>query len=119
MANMKTNFEYHVPGTLSEAIELLDRYGASCKVIAGGTDLIPKMKAGIVKFDHLISLKNVDELKHITFDSEKGIHIGANVDLRTTEQDENVQKYYPALFQGMHSMANTQIRNRGTVTGNI
>lgn len=119
MANMKTNFEYHVPGTLRETLELLDRYGAACKVIAGGTDLIPKMKAGIAKFEHLISLKNVEELKHLSFEPEKGIHIGANVDLRTTEQDETVRQYYPALFQGMHSMANTQIRNRGTVAGNI
>lgn len=119
MANTKTNFEYHVPETLEEAIALLDTYGAAGKVIAGGTDLIPKLKAGVAKFDHMISLKKVEELKHITFDPEKGITIGANVDLRTTEHNPYVQKYYPALYQGMHSMANTQIRNRGTVAGNI
>lgn len=119
MANIKTNFEYHVPETLDEALELLDQYKETAKVIAGGTDLIPKLKAGVAKFDHMISLKKIDALKHITFNPEKGITIGANVDLRTTEHNEYVQTYYPALYQGMHSMANTQIRNRGTVVGNI
>lgn len=119
MGNIKTNFEYHVPENLTETLELLDQYKAACKIIAGGTDLIPKIKAGIAKFEHLISLKKLEELKEISFDPKKGITIGANVDLRTTEHDENVQKYYPALYEGMHSMANTQIRNRGTIVGNI
>ena len=101
MANIKTNFEYHVPETLEEALELLDQYKETAKVIAGGTDLIPKLKAGVAKFDHMISLKKIEALK------------------RTTEHNEYVQTYYPALYQGMHSMANTQIRNRGTVVGNI
>ena len=81
MANIKTNFEYHVPETLEEALELLDQYKETAKVIAGGTDLIPKLKAGVAKFDHMISLKKIEALKHITFDPEKGITIGANVDL--------------------------------------
>lgn len=119
MANVKTNFEYHVPSSLSETLDLMSQYKDDCKVIAGGTDLIPKLKAGIAKFSHMISLKNIDELKKITFDPKAGITIGANVDLRTTEANEYVQKYYPALYTGMHSMANTQIRNRGTIVGNI
>lgn len=119
MANVKTNYEYHVPADLKESLSMLAQYGADCKVIAGGTDLIPKLKAGVARFSHMISLKNVEELKEITFDPAKGITIGANVDLRTTEANEYVQKYYPALYTGMHSMANTQIRNRGTIAGNI
>lgn len=119
MANVKTNYEYHVPADVNETLSLLERYGDSGKLIAGGTDLIPKLKAGIAKFDHMISLKQVDALKHIDFEPGKGITIGANVDLRTAEANEYIQKYYPALYTGMHSMANTQIRNRGTITGNI
>lgn len=119
MANGKTNYEYHVPADVKEALSLLEQYRSDCKLIAGGTDLIPKLKAGIAKFSHMISLKQLEELKHIDFDPSKGITIGANVDLRTTEANEYVQKYYPALYTGMHSMANTQIRNRGTIVGNI
>lgn len=119
MANVKTNYEYHVPADVEETLSLLEQYGSDCKLIAGGTDLIPKLKAGIAKFSHMISLKQVEELTHISFDPSRGITIGANVDLRTTEANEYVQKYYPALYTGMHSMANTQIRNRGTIVGNI
>lgn len=119
MANSKTNFEYHVPACLSEALSLLKQYGSDGKIISGGTDLIPKIKAGVVKFDHLISLKQLDELRHITYEPGKGLTIGACVDLRTAEANETIRSLYPALYEGMHSMANTQVRNRGTIAGNI
>lgn len=117
--NYRTNFEYHAPANIQETLELLSKYGSSAKLIAGGTDLIPKVKAGVVKFDHLISLKNVKELKTISFNPENGLVIGGAAVLTDIEADENVKKYYPALYEGIHSMANTQIRNRGTLVGNI
>lgn len=115
----KHNFEYHTPGSVGEALELLDRYGDNGRVIAGGTDLIPKLKAGIAVFDHLISLKKIDELKEIRFDTDSGLSIGARVPLTETESNPELRLLYPALVQGIHSMANTQVRNRGTVMGNI
>jgi carbon-monoxide dehydrogenase medium subunit len=119
LENYKTNFEYHAPNDVKETLELLSRYGNDCKLIAGGTDLIPKIKAGIVKFDHLVSLKNNAELRTMSFDLNGGLTIGACVNLMDTEKSGVVRKYYPALYTGIHCMANTQIRNRGTVTGNI
>lgn len=119
MANLKTNYEYHVPSTVDETLSLLEKYGADCKLMAGGTDMVPKIKAGVFKFDHLISLKKLDSLKEIHFDPSKGITIGSMVALRQAEAHPAILKYYPALYQGMHSMANTQVRNRGTIAGNI
>lgn len=119
MADYKTNFEYHVPHDIQETLELLSRYGDSCKLIAGGTDLIPKLKAGVAKFDHMISLKNIDALQTVSFDPAAGLTIGGCANLRDVENNADVQKYYPALVTGIHSMANTQVRNRGTVVGNI
>jgi carbon-monoxide dehydrogenase medium subunit len=115
----KTNFEYHAPVNLAEALELAARYGSDCKVIAGGTDLIPKIKSGLAQFGHLISLKNVAELRRISFDPQNGLTLGAGLTLAETEKDPNIARYYPALRTGIHCMANTQIRNRGTVVGNI
>lgn len=117
--NYKTNFEYHVPRDLGEALDLLSKYGASAKLIAGGTDLIPKVKAGVMKFDHLVSMKELRGLDRISFDPEKGLTIGSMTRLREAEASGAVKKYYPALWTGAHSMANTQIRNRGTIVGNI
>ena len=119
MANLKTNYEYHVPPGIDEALSLLAAYGTDCKLIAGGTDLVPKIKAGVLRFSHLISLKKLEELTKIHFDPSKGISIGSMVSLRQAEAHQAILKYYPALYQGMHSMANTQVRNRGTIAGNI
>lgn len=117
--NVKCNFEYHVPESLAEALEMTSAYGSNCKVIAGGTDLIPRIKAGSLQFDHLVSLKDLDELKELSFDEKDGLTIGSMARLKDTETYEPVKKYYPALYTGIHSMANTQVRDRGTVAGNI
>ena len=118
-ANVKTNFEYHVPQNVDETLSLLAQFGSDSRLIAGGTDLIPKIKSGILPFAHLVSLKSVKELTELSFDVKKGLVIGANTKLIDVERDETVQRLYPALAAGIHSMANTQVRNRGTVVGNV
>lgn len=110
---------YHVPQSLEEALELLDTYGARAKIIAGGTDVIPKMKAMVLTPDHLISLRHIAGLDFIEYDGEGGLRIGPMATLRKTEANSVVKSLYPALFEGMHSMASTQIRNAGTIIGNI
>ena len=60
---IRTNFEYHVPKNLDEALELLAEYGSEARPIAGGTDVIPKIKSGVMEFSHLVSLKELDELR--------------------------------------------------------
>lgn len=113
------NIQYHVPQTLDEALALLQAYGSDAKILAGGTDLIPKMKAGVAKFTHMVSLKAISQLKKTYFDAQGNLHIGATTPLRELEAIAGVKEQFPALWMGMHSMANTQIRNRGTVVGNI
>lgn len=113
------SFQYHAPNSMDEVKALLHTYGPEAKLIAGGTDLIPKMKAGVVRFGHLVSLKNLEELRVSCYDAQGALHIGANTTLRELEAMEGVKETFPALWQGMHSMASTQIRNRSTVTGNI
>lgn len=112
-------FEYFTPNTVEEAVELLSKYGSDAKVIAGGTDLIPKLKAQVATPKYIISLKNIDELKYMTFDEEKGLEFGAGVPIRKVECFEPVKKYFPALYEGAHNIASTQIRNAGTLVGNV
>lgn len=116
---VRTNFNYHVPFNTEETLQLLHKYGKLAKIIAGGTDLIPKIKAGTEEFDEIISLKNVKELATYRFDENGTLHIGSMVRLAELEKDLRVKEAFPALWEGIHSMANTQIRNRGTITGNI
>lgn len=112
-------FEYVSPGTVTEALELLSRYGADAKVIAGGTDLIPKLKAQVMKPKYVVSLKKVSALKYLEFDPEQGLRFGANVPIRKVENFAPVKEFFPALYEGACNIASTQIRNAGTLVGNI
>lgn len=112
-------FEYFAPQKIDEVLELLGKYGTEAKVIAGGTDLIPKMKAQIISPKYIISLKNVEEIKYLDFDIENGLQFGACVPIRKVENFGPVRELFPALYEGAHCIASTQIRNAGTLVGNI
>lgn len=119
MSGLKCNFEYHVPKNTGEMLDLLAEYQSDARIIDGGTDLIPKINAGVVRFSHLLSMKELSDLNYIHFQPDDGLHIGAASTLRDAEKNRYIAETYPALWLGVHSMASTQIRNRGTICGNI
>ena len=112
-------FDYFAPKKLIEVLELLGKYGSEAKVIAGGTDMIPKMKAQLISPKYIISLKHVEEIKYLDFDRENGLHFGAGVPIREVENFAPVKELFPAIYEGAHCIASTQIRNAGTLVGNI
>ncbi len=111
-------FAYHSPSTLDEALELLSRYRGEAKVLMGGTDLLIKMKMRAIEPSHIISLRNVKELDYIEFDS-RGVRIGAGTRLRTIEKSDEVRERFPALWEAVRVIGSIQIRNMGTVGGNL
>lgn len=111
-------FEYLAPKTLNEALSLLEKYkDKSARVLAGGTDLLVKMKTIDLKTDYLINIKNIPELNFI--DTADGLKIGAAVSLSHIERIGKVKEGYPALYEGIKSMAAIAVRNMGTIAGNI
>lgn len=111
-------FEYLAPKTLNEALSLLEKYkDKSARVLAGGTDLLVKMKTIDLKTDYLINIKNIPELNFI--DTSDGLKIGAAVSLSHIERIGKVKEGYPALYEGIKSMAAIAVRNMGTIAGNI
>ncbi|MBC8499622.1 MAG: xanthine dehydrogenase family protein subunit M [Candidatus Atribacteria bacterium] len=111
-------FEYLAPKTLDEALSLLDNYkDKSARILAGGTDLLVKMKTIDLKTDYLINIKNIPELNFT--DTVDGLKIGAAVPLSHIERIEKIQERYPALYEGIKSMAAIAVRNMGTIAGNI
>ena len=111
-------FEYLAPKTLDETLSLLDNYkDKSARILAGGTDLLVKMKTIDLKTDYLINIKNIPELNFI--DISDGLKIGAAVSLSHIEKIGKVKEKYPALYEGIKSMAAIAVRNMGTVPGNI
>ena len=112
-------FEYFAPESLEEAHGLLSEKGEGAFLLAGGTDLLVKMNHGALKPKAVIALKHISGLDKISFDSEKGLSIGATALLADVASHADVLKYYPAVAAAALETANVQVRNMGTVAGNL
>lgn len=112
-------YEYHAPATLQEAKQLMREYGDSAKILAGGTDVVPKMKSHIFMPEHVVSIRNIEELKQLNYDPQIGLRFGANVKLHAMQLMDFVKSDFTALHDGICGMSSTQIRNMSTVVGNI
>jgi CO/xanthine dehydrogenase FAD-binding subunit len=113
--------DYLKPAGLAALLDLLDESRhVRCLVYAGGTDVIPRLKARLIQPPRvLVDLKGVHELDFISCDDHSGLRIGALATLSSVISTEAVRKKYPALFEGARSIASTHIQNRGTLIGNI
>jgi len=113
------HFEYAAPRSLDEALRLLAEAGEEARVMAGGTDLIVRMKHGLLKPGFVISLAEIEELRPISFDRRKGLSIGATARLAEVASHAEIKRRYPAVASAAEKTANVQVRNMGTVGGNI
>lgn len=111
-------FEYFKPKNLNEALELAREYGNNKRFLAGGTDLIVRLKDNLIKEDNIIDIKDIIELKGI---SEKGdrIEIGSLVTFSEIIESEILNKYSPLLVLASKKIGSPQIRNKGTIGGNL
>jgi CO/xanthine dehydrogenase FAD-binding subunit len=113
-------FEYLQPKSLDEALSLLTKYKGKAKLIAGGTDLLPKMKRREIEAPkHVVDLKGIPDLDHVTYDEKDGLAIGALATIHAIETSPVIQHRFSILAQAAYTMAAPQVRNRGTVAGNI
>ena len=113
------DFEYYAPSTVQEACDLLRSLGPNAKVLAGGTDLLVKMKHGLVAPTAVVSLKELDDLKKIEYVPGRGVVIGARATHNDLVNSPVLQERYLSISEAAHQLANNQIRNRGTVGGNL
>lgn len=109
------NFEIAFPQTIDEAV-LSTEKGA--RWLGGGTDMIPQLKRGALHPTRLVNLKRVHELRGIRVTNE-GVHIGALATLAEIAENETIRKNYRALAQACSLSASPQIRNVGTIGGNL
>ncbi len=112
-------FEYLAPQSVSEAAALLKEKGEGAYLLAGGTDLLVKMNHGLLKPKCVVALKHIDGLKEIVYDEESGLKIGATALLAEVADHVDIKKHYPAVAAAARETANVQIRNMGTVAGNL
>ncbi len=113
---IEQEFEYEAPKTLLSALTLLESPRA--RALAGGTDLIVKLKAGAkAEFDLLVDVSGVKELCFLDV-SQNGVNIGAACTLSMLEKAAAL-KPYTALIDALGSMASVAVRNRATIGGNL
>lgn len=111
-------FELSTPDSVEACLEALARKGADAKVVAGGTDLVPQMKNGVIKPALVVDLSGLPALRSLEAGAG-GLRIGAAVTARALEQDARVQSRYTSIAEGGALIGSVQVRNLATVGGNL
>lgn len=110
-------FDYYAPNTLDDAVALLQEH-ENAMVVAGGTDLFPKMKRKQMEPAVVIGLRNIRDLYGISEREEGGFRLGAMATLTQVAEDERLHDY-PALTYAAGVVSSPQLRNAGTIAGNL
>jgi CO/xanthine dehydrogenase FAD-binding subunit len=115
------DINFHRPVSLKHALQIVDDYREKAKLIAGGTDLIPAIRRGKISLreeEHLIDISSLEELRYILQDGNT-LKIGAGCRLVDIEESELIRSYAPLLIDAVKQIGSLQIRNQGTIGGNL
>ena len=112
-------FEYSRPASMPEVFALLDQKAGGTRILAGGTDLLTLMKAGIDTPGHLLDIKRLDGLSHEIEETPQGIGLGALASLAAIETHASIQQRYTLLAEAAALAATPQLRNMATLGGNL
>lgn len=113
--------DYVKPKQMDEALTILgEKQNGKCRVYAGGTDVIPKIKERLMPTPEvLLDLKGITELDYVSHNEAEGLRIGALATIARVARESVVRKKYAMLREAALSIASTQVQNRGTIAGNI
>jgi carbon-monoxide dehydrogenase medium subunit len=112
-------FTYFRPTDLSELFDLMQHYPAACKLLAGGTDLLVRLKSGKIAPDAIIDIKAIPEIQGAIKQLGGSYVIGALTLMADLEYDPIIQTIFPALAEAVHNIGSVQVRNRATIAGNL
>jgi carbon-monoxide dehydrogenase medium subunit len=116
---MLPRFEYIRAKNLKDAIHILETEGVDVRVLAGGTDIFVEMKQGQSHPRLLVDIKAIPELSQLSLEANGELTIGASVSLAELEYWAAEQKNWSGLSITARNIGSEQVRNRGTVVGNI
>jgi len=108
---------YEAPESVAQAIGLMQA-DPSARIIAGGTDLLVRFRAGQERPSAFIDVKRIPELVRITVD-DGGLHLGAAASAADICEHADVRRWWPGLVEAVHLIGSTQIQGRATVGGNL
>ncbi len=113
------DFTYIRPRTLAEASRALRELGPAAMAVAAGTDVYPKMKRGQFTPRYLVSLSRVEEHRGIRREEGRGLWVGAGETLSAVSGHATVRRAFPALADAAGLVSTLQLRNAGTIGGNL
>ena len=111
-------FDYFEPATVREATTLLSKK-SKAQILAGGVDLIPRMRKGKIGAATLVNIQKIPELSDLSLEGNKGLRFGAMTSLHTLELSQDIQARYPILYESIHQIASIQVKSMGTAVGNL
>jgi CO/xanthine dehydrogenase FAD-binding subunit len=112
-------FAYERPTHLEDAVELLDEHGPEARPLAGGTDLIIRLRDGSIRPRIVIDLKWIAELDGEIREGDGHLRIGGTTVMTDIAADERIRREYVALAEAASVVGSVQIRNRATLAGNV
>jgi 4-hydroxybenzoyl-CoA reductase subunit beta len=121
-------FEYRGARTVEEALDWMAELAgdgaekdpeAGAMLMAGGTDVLPNMKQRIFTPRVVVGLRGIGALRGVTFDGEHGLRVGTGATLRQVAESPLVRRHYPALAEAAESISTPQLRQMGTIGGNL
>ena len=112
------DFEYKRPKNLKALLTLLSHHGDNAAILAGGTDIIPRLKLGLKQPKVVIDIKRIDGLAYVHGQDET-VRIGTLTSVYEIEHNSTIRRDYPTLYEAALSTASETLRLRGTVGGNI
>src|SRR5271157_461787 len=115
---MRSHFEYILPRSLKEALDFLGDYGSQTSIIAGGTDLMIAVRNGDVASRYVVDVSRLEEMRTIAV-TEGTLSIGAAVTYTEIVHSPQIAQWAPILAQAAGCVGSVQIRNVGTLGGNV
>ncbi len=112
-------FAYARPATLAEAVALLAAHGPAARILAGGTDLVIRLRDGTLTPDVVVDVKRIPELSPRIELVDGVLAMTAGTVMTDVAADERIRRHFPALVEAAEVVGSVQIRNRATLAGNV
>ena len=111
--------EYTAPKTIDEAVQAMASKGSRARALAGGTDILVQLRGGRHSADLIVDMKNIPELNQLSYNSQKGLVLGAATPCYRIYQDQAVASMYPGLIDSAALIGSIQIQGRASIGGNL